>query len=592
MKNYNFFNHIYNKFIKYTPSPQNDFFLTTETNKDIEKVPISPAENLEPSNVSGKLCEDLDYLKSKYNSLINSDIVIREFSIIANNTEYHSALIFIDGMVDTQIINNAVLKPLMLRNQANTYQTNTYQGNENNSLNTQSGNSTNDSAPKKEIISEYNCNDVIVRKIKKFDLKNYIYNHLIPQNSVELVDKFEDAISSINMGNSILIVDSINSAFDIDAKGFKQRSINSPQNEIVVRGSQEAFVENIRTNTSMLRRIVNNENLVIENCSVGKISKTKIAICYLADIANNDLVAEVKYRVNNLDIDYLTSSGQLEQLIQDNGSSLYPQLIATERPDKVSIHLLEGRVAIIVNDTPYVLVAPGVLSDFMSSPEDSNYKHQFSNMLKFIRLIAIFFALYLPGIYVAVTSYHQELLPTELLFTIEAARETVPFPVIFEILLMEISFELIREAGVRVPSPIGPTIGIVGGLILGEAAVSANLVSPILIIIVAITAICSFSIPDFSLNFTIRISRFIYILLGYTAGFLGIAVGMFVQIALLCGLKSFGCPYIIPFVINNHKRSLTSYFLPPIWKRENRSNTVSPKKKYSQGKISMVWKND
>ena len=588
MKNYNFFNHIYNKFIKYTPAQKNDFFLTTETNKEIEKIPIYPAENLEPTVFSKKINENLDYLKSKYNSLINSDIVIREFTLIANNSEYHSALIFIDGMVDTQIINNSVLKPLMLRNKANTY-TVTENAPQTNSQNNELDNN---SSEKKEIISEYNCNDVIIRKIKKFDLKNFVYNHLIPQNSVKLIDKFEDAISSINMGNSILIVDTIDNAFDIDAKGFKQRSINSPQNEIVVRGSQEAFVENIRTNTSMLRRIVNNENLVIENCSVGKISKTKIAICYLADIANNDLVAEVKYRVNNLDIDYLISSGQLEQLIQDNGSSLYPQLIATERPDKVSIHLLEGRVAIIVNDTPYVLVAPGVLSDFMSSPEDTNYKFQFSNMLKFIRLIAIFFALYLPGIYVAVTSYHHELLPTELLFTIEAARETVPFPVIFEILLMEISFELIREAGVRVPSPIGPTIGIVGGLILGEAAVSANLVSPILIIIVAITAICSFSIPDFSLNFTIRISRFIYILLGYMAGFLGIAVGMFIQIFLLCGLKSFGCPYILPFVINNHKRSLTSYFLPPIWKRENRSNTVSPKKKYSQGKISMVWKNN
>ena len=408
MKNYNFFHQIYNKFIKYTPAQKNTFFLTTETNKDIEKTPVYPAENLEPSTFSEKLSENLDYLKSKYNSLINSDIVIREFTLIANNTEYRSALIFIDGMVDTQIVNNSILKPLMLRNRANTY-------------NVSDSSSDSKTQPKKEIISEYNCNDVIIRKIKKFDLKSYVHNHLIPQNSVTIVDKFEDAISSINMGNSILLVDTINSAFDIDAKGFKQRSINSPQNEIVVRGSQEAFVENIRTNTSMLRRIVNNENLVIENCSVGKISKTKVAICYLADIANNDLVAEVKYRVNNLDVDYITSSGQLEQLIQDNGSSLYPQLIATERPDKVSIHLLEGRVAIIVNDTPYVLVAPGVLSDFMSSPEDSNYKYQFSNMLKFIRLIAIFFALYLPGFYVAVTSFHHELLPTELLFTIEAA---------------------------------------------------------------------------------------------------------------------------------------------------------------------------
>ena len=586
MKKYNIFTQFYNKFIKYTPTPQNEFFLTPDNKKDIEKVPVSPAKDLEPKIFSKNFAENLTYLKTRYNSLINSDIVIREFTLLANNTEYNAALILIDGMVDSQIINNSVLKPLMLRNRSNTSSiSNTQLPHQSSPTNSNDNKSSN-----KEIISEYNNNDVIIRKIKKFDLKNYIYNHLIPQNSVTILKNFDDAISSINMGNSLLIVDTIDVAFDIDAKGFKQRSISSPQNEIVVRGSQEAFVENIRTNTSMLRRLVNNENLIIENCTVGKISKTKIAVCYLKDIANNGLVAEVKFRVNNLDIDYLTSSGQLEQLIQDNGSSLYPQLIATERPDKVTTHLLEGRVAIIVNDTPYVLVAPGVLSDFMSSPEDANYKFQFSNMLKLIRLIAIFFALFLPGIYVAVTSYHHELLPTELLFTIEAARETVPFPVIFEILLMEISFELIREAGVRVPSPIGPTIGIVGGLILGEAAVSANLVSPILIIIVAITAICSFSIPDFSLNFTIRISRFIYILLGYMAGFLGIAVGMFIQLILLCSLTSFGCPYITPFIVTSNKRSLTSYFIQPIWKRENRSNTVSPKKKYSQGKISMLWK--
>lgn len=282
--------------------------------------------------------------------------------------------------------------------------------------------------------------------------------------------------------------------------------------------------------------------------------------------------------------------GQLEQLIQDNGHSLFPQVLASERPDKATMHLLEGRVIVIVNGSPYVLILPGVLADFLSSPEDINFKFQFSNMLKIIRLIAIFFALFLPGIYVAITSYHQELLPTELLFTIEAARKTVPFPTIFEILLMEISFELIREAGLRVPSPIGPTIGIVGGLILGEAAVSANLVSPVLIIIVALTAICSFSIPDFSLNFTIRIYRFLYIILGYLAGFLGIAAGLFVQLIYLSNLKSFGCAYLIPYSVQTNKNSQVSYFLPPIWKRENRSKITNPKKKYTQGKISMLWK--
>ena len=559
---------LFNKFVKYTPKREYNFIITTENSKDVEKDPVIASNNIEPINFTNNLEENLNYLKYKYNSLINSDVKFREFVLTAQNQEYKAVLIFIDGMIDSKIVNDSVLKPLMLRNKANTYTNRT----------------------SKEVVKEFNNNDVIIRKIKKFNLENYIYKHLIPQTDTKKIEKYAEAINSINIGNCILLVDSLNICFDIDVKGFKQRSIDSPKNEIVIRGSQEAFVENLRTNTSMLRRIINNENLVIENCQVGTISKTNIAVCYLKDIANNDLVAEVKYRINNLDIDYILSSGQLEQLIQDSGYSLFPQMLATERPDKAAIHLFEGRIAIIVNGSPYILVAPGVLSDFLSSPEDSNYRFQFSNMLKFIRLISVFFALFLPGIYVAITTHHQELLPTELLFTIEAARETVPFPIIFEILLMEGSFELIREAGLRVPSPIGPTIGIVGGIILGEAAVSANLVSPILIIIVAITAICSFSIPDYSFNFTIRIYRFIYIFLANIGGFLGIAVGLFVHTVFLCNLKSFGCPYLTPFMVQNNKRSATSYFLPPMWKRENRSNIVNPKKKYSQGKVSMLWK--
>ena len=216
----------------------------------------------------------------------------------------------------------------------------------------------------------------------------------------------------------------------------------------------------------MLRRLINNENLTIENATVGKVSKTKIAICYMKNITNNDLVAEVKYRINNLDVDNIISSGQLEQLIQDNSSCLFPQIIATERPDKAANHLLEGRVVVIVNGTPYSLIMPGVFIDFLSSPEDMNLKYQYSNLLKIVRIIAFVITLFLPGFYVALTNYNTELIPTELLFTIAASRSTVPFPVIFEVLLMEISFELIREAGLRVPSPIGPTIGIVGALIL------------------------------------------------------------------------------------------------------------------------------
>lgn len=386
-----------------------------------------------------------------------------------------------------------------------------------------------------------------------------------------------------------MFIDTLDNAFDIEVKGFKQRSVSTPNNELVVRGSQEAFNEVIRTNTSLLRRLVNNENLIIENIEVGKLSNTKCAVCYIKNIANNDLVSEVKYRLNNVKIDYLISSGQLEQLIEDNGKYSVPQMIATERPDKATNYLLEGRVVIIVNGSPYCLIAPATFIDFLSSPEDMNLKFQFSNLLKFVRILAFILTLLLPGIYVAITNFHQELLPTELLFAIVASRENVPFPVIFEILVMEISFELIREAGLRVPSPFGPTIGIVGALILGQAAVDASIVSPILIIVVAITGISSFAIPDFSLSFHARILRFIYIVLGYFIGFLGIAIGLFIHFAILSSLKSFGAPYLEPYIPATQTNN-NGFFLPPSWKREKRPDFLNSKKETIQKHISMGWR--
>ncbi|MCI8444731.1 MAG: spore germination protein [Clostridia bacterium] len=262
----------------------------------------------------------------------------------------------------------------------------------------------------------------------------------------------------LTLGNCVLFVDTLNLAFNIEVKGFQQRSVNKPDNEIVIKGPHEAFVENIRTNTSLIRRIVNNENLIIENLEVGKITKTKCAVCYMQNIANADLINEVKYRLNNLEIDSLLSSGELEQLISDSNVLGIPQVLSTERPDKVTKYLLHGRVVVLVNGAPYGVIMPAILIDFLTSPEDTNLKANFGNFLRCLRILAAIITLLLPGLYVAITSFHQEILPTALLYSILASRESVPFPVIVEILLMELSFELIREAGLRVPSPIGPTI--------------------------------------------------------------------------------------------------------------------------------------
>lgn len=554
------------------PSKDYNFSLTSTTvdnNSSIKEGSNSSSNSNKPGDVKNifpSIDVNLEYVKVKYNSLISSDVIIREFDLIARNRTYRAFLLFIDGLVDTDLINNYVLKPLMLKNTANSF----------------NGEQT-------HILSEAVTNNITVRKVKKFDIVEYISSCLLPQNSVKQQSEFSEIFAGVNSGNCALFIDTLNIAFDIDVKGFKQRSIDSPNNEIVIRGPQEAFVENIRTNTSLVRRTVNNENLVVENIRVGEISKTNCAICYLADIANSDLVAEVKYRINNLGIDSLLSSGQLEQLIEETNKYSIPQILSTERPDKVTKFLFEGRVAVLVNGNPYCLVMPATLVDFVSSPEDTNLKFQFANFLKFLRLLAMAITLLLPAFYVAMTNFHQELIPTELLFSILASRENVPFPVIFEILVMEISFELIREAGLRVPSPLGPTIGIVGALVLGQAAVSAGIVSPILIIVVAITGIASFAIPDFSFGFHLRLLRFVFLLLSYISGFLGVGIGIFVYMSILCSLKSFGVPYMVPFAPMTNSKG-NGYFISPIWKREERPDYLNAKREDSQNHISMKWR--
>lgn len=562
---------MFNSLFEYKEKEEYDFTIPEnideEKDKNIsyeeeikEQEPINEQKNIFPT-----LSVNLEYMKVRYNTLINSDIVIREFTLTARNKQYSAFLLYIDGMVDTKLINDFILNPLMLRNRANIFD-----GDEN------------------RVLSEAVTNNITVRRVKKFNLLDYIFNNLMPQNSVKKVQEFDEIISGINSGNCALFVDTLDTAFNIDVKGFKQRSVDKPDNEIVIRGSQEGFTEVIRTNTSLIRRFVNNENLIIENINVGNLSKTSCAVCYMKNIANNELVSEVKYRLNNIDVDYLISSGQLEQLIEDNGKFSLPQMISTERPDKATNYLLEGRVVILINGSPYSLIAPGTLIDFISSPEDLNLKYQFANLLKVIRILAFILTLLLPGLYIAITNFHQELIPTELLFAIVASRESVPFPIIFEIFLMEFSFELIREAGLRVPSPIGPTIGIVGALILGQAAVDASIVSPILIIIVAITGIASFAIPDFSLSFHCRLARFFYIILGYLLGFLGICIGLFIHFLIIANLKSFGYPYLQPYVPVT--RDYKGFLLSPAWKREHRADFLNTKRPKKQNKISMLWK--
>ena len=543
----------------YKPKPGYSFELESVGNN------LKSLEDAPKQKVASNIELNLKYIQSKYKTDKNSDILIRNFSLIAQNKTYKAFLIYIDGMVDSKIINDFVLEPLMLRSYSNTYNKNINQ------------------------LTSENSNKISVKKASKFNLENYIYESLIPQNNLTKKNELNSLVESVNSGDCILFIDTLEIAFDIDVKGFKQRSVNTPQNENIINGPQEAFVENIRVNTSLLRRILNNENLIIENMQVGEISKTKVAICYMQNIVNPELIKEIKYRISNLKLDSLISSGQLAQLIEENESIDIPTLLETERPDKCAKFLMQGRAVILVNGNPYAIIAPAVLIDFLSSPEDTNLKTLFANFLKILRILAYLITLLAPGMFIAVTGFHHEILPTELLFSILASREHVPFPIIFELILMEISFELIRESGIRVPAPIGATLGIVGALILGDAAVSAHIVSPILIIIVAITGLSSFAIPDFAFSFHLRVYRFLFTLLGFCAGFVGIGAGMLVYINMLCSMKSFGVSFVSPLT-SSFSSHMSSLFVKPAWKYEKRPGFIMPKKKYAQPKISKKWR--
>lgn len=521
--------------------------------------------NIDNININSDFKKNLEFLEVKYNTLINSDIIIKNFDLVAFDQKFSAFIIYIDGMVNADTINSNILEPLMIRNLSNIKKDNT------------------------PIVFEDKAKKFKIKKKSNENLLDLINLTLLTQNSVQIENSFSNIISGINSGNCALFVNTIDKAFNIDVKGFKQRSIDSPQNELVIRGAQEAFTEVIRTNTSLIRRLVNNENLVIESIKVGKLSQTSCAVCYMKNIASNDLVAEVKYRLNNLDIDYLISSGQLEQLIDDNSNSTFPQMIATERPDKTTNYILDGRVAVIVNGSPYVLVMPGVFLDFLASPEDTNLKYQFSNFLKFLRILSYIITLLLPGLYLAITTFHIDTLPAELLFSIVSARNEIPFPTLLEVLVMSLSFELIREAGLRVPSAIGSTIGIVGALLIGQSAVEAKIVSPILIIIIAVTGIASFTIPDFSLSFHCRIVQFLFTILGALLGFLGIGIGLFYYLLSITSLYSFGVPYFVPFSpVTNMKGN--KIFLEAPWKREFRKDFLNVKREKKQKHISMAWK--
>jgi spore germination protein len=358
-------------------------------------------------------------------------------------------------------------------------------------------------------------------------------------------------------------------AYVIATRSWPARGISEPSGEITVKGSREGFVETIRFNTALVRRRIRDTRLKVKPKSIGRRSKTDIAIMYIDDIVNKDVLEELMKRIDNIDIDAILDSSYIEQLIEDDKWSIFPQVQNTERPDVVAAALYEGRVAIFVDNSPFVLIVPAPLPVFFQTPDDYYTKWSYVSFTRILRVIGLILSLILPGLYVAITSFHTSIIPSRLAYTMAATREGVPFPAYIEALIMEFSMALLIEAVVRLPKAIGSTIGIVGGLIIGQAAVSAGIVSPIMIIIVSITTITTFMSPNYEVTTAFRIARFGLIIAASIIGLYGIVLGMLLILMHLIRLRSFGVGYLSP-VINGGASDYKDLFVkfPIQWFRK------------------------
>ncbi|MGG0968645.1 spore germination protein [Bacillus subtilis] len=455
--------------------------------------------------LTGNIGYDLEHVKRKIGH--NGDVHFRELEI--THLHVKAVLIFVEGMSDQELINKGL--SVLVMNQPNQV-----------SDEIQSGKGT-----------------LTSKQIK---------NQIISIGDVIESEKISDIVLNVFMGSTALLIDGIPQAFLLGTVKKQNRSIEEPLSEALVRGPRTGFTEELSTNTALLRQQGKNDQLTLQRFEVGTRLKKDLIIAYMNDIADPKVVEEVRKRVRGIEIDHLPESGYVEQLIEDNYLSPFPQVQSTERPDRVISGLMEGRVAILLDGTPFALIVPVTFSMMLQSPEDYYERWFPSSLIRLLRFIAAMITLFAPALYISFISFHPGLIPTKLAISISGTRQGVPFPSLIEALFMEVAIEILREAGLRLPKPIGPAIGIVGGLIIGEAAVQAGIVSPIMVIVVALTAISSFAIPHYSTGIALRMLRFGAMFCAAVFGLFGVIMYYLLLSSHVVKLKSFGVPYASPAV--------------------------------------------
>lgn len=379
-------------------------------------------------------------------------------------------------------------------------------------------------------------------------------------------------------GMVALIFDTEEKAIVYDIRMFEKRSIQEPSEENVMKGSKESFIEVMRMNTALIRRRIRSEHLVVETLSAGRISKTDIALIYINGIADSATVNKIRTIINEIDIDNISTPAFIEEFLVENKHSIFPQIMYTQRPDRVAANLSDGRVALVVDGIPFAYLLPCQLPMLMQSPDDYANHFFIGSSLRIIRYMSMIVTLFLPAFYIAATTYQVQMLPVQLALSTQVAKQNVPFSSASEVLGLLISFEILIEAGLRLPKAVGTAMSILGGLVVGQSAVAANLISPAVVVIVALAGISGFIMPNQDLSSGIRLSRFLLTVLAAVAGFFGLAIGLIILITHLCSLNNYGIAYISPFVDVEERNIRDTIFRFPIKYFQKRKSMQSERR--------------
>ncbi|MFD0693769.1 spore germination protein [Paenibacillus sp. GCM10027628] len=464
--------------------------------------------------ISAVLAQNITYLNGQFSK--TPDLVVRHFIIKQSGNQ--AALVYLNGLVDKSAINNNVLRPLQFE--------------------AGSGNAIGDIT-------------VNVGQIQTL----YTWPH------IEI---------AILQGHSVLFVQGQTEVIALGTQGWPQRALEDPQLEASLKGAHQGFAESGGQNVALIRRYIQNRELKIKEMIVGRRGNTVLSILYLEDVAHPEVLTELEDRIQKLDVDVIINTGELAELIEDNPFSPFPQFITTERPDAAASQILQGRFVVVVDRSPSVLIAPVGFMSFFQNVDDYSTRWSIASFIRLLRIFAFFIAVFLPAFYIAVISFNFEIIPVKLLLTIGEVRGRVPFPPFVEAIFMEVTLEMMREAGVRLPAPVGQTVGIVGGIVIGQAIVQAGLISNVMVIVVAFTAISSFILPNYDMVAAVRLIRFAMMIAASMFGIVGIVIGFMTMIGHLIALESLGTPYGTPFAPVRFADWKDSFLRLPLWKMVKR----------------------